>query len=157
MSECYGEYKSTTMTAVRRSVWKGKIGSANNHCFCAKASVTTPTGESFLLNAKPSHFQACIWRSARESRPPLLDQLEHGWIWDTVSTILTPVMWPAGVPSAPDCSCNDSNEHLNSRRGLMLLCKCQIHIMIRKMTNKQCYVNILMILCVIAISPNQQC
>ena len=34
--------------------------------------------------------------------PPLLDQLGHGWIWDTVNTILTPVMWPAGEPSAPD-------------------------------------------------------
>ena len=85
-----------TMTAGRRRMWKGKIGSANNYCFCAKASVPPPTGESFLFNAKPSHFQACIWRHARESRPPLLDQLEHGWIWDTVNTILTPVMWPGG-------------------------------------------------------------
>ena len=83
------------MTAVRRRMWKGKICSANNYCFCAKASVTT--GASFLLNAKPSHFQACIWRHARESRPPLLDQLEHGWIWDTVNTILTHVMWSAGA------------------------------------------------------------
>ena len=114
MAECYGEYKSTTMTAVRRRVWKGKICSANNYCFCTKASVTTPTRETFQLNAKPSHFQACIWRHARESRVPLLDQLEHGWIWDTVNTILTPVMLPAGVPSAPDyiaimskCSCEN--------------------------------------------------
>ena len=68
MTECYGEYKSTTMTAVRRRVWKGKIGGASNYCFCARASVTTPTSESFLLNAKPSHFQEGIWRHARESR-----------------------------------------------------------------------------------------
>ena len=166
MAECNGEYKYTTRNAVRRRVWKGKIDSANNYCFCAKASVKIPTGGSFLLNAKPSHFQACIWRQACESRPPLLEQLEHGWIWDTVNTILTPVMWPAGLPSAPDyisimincscencgsarcscvssglpcrptvfCRCDDSNECLNSRRSLMLLCKCQIQIVIRKMS-----------------------
>ena len=29
MTACYGENKSTTMTAVRRRVWKGKTGSAN--------------------------------------------------------------------------------------------------------------------------------
>ena len=34
------------------------------------------------------------------------------------------------------CRCDDSNECLNSRRGLMLLCKCQIQIVIRKITNK---------------------
>ena len=96
MTECYGKYNSTTMTAVRRRLWKGKFCRANNYCFCTKASVTTPTGETFQLNAKPSHFQACIWRHARESRLPLLDQLEHGLIWDTVNTILTPVMWSAG-------------------------------------------------------------
>ncbi len=32
-----------TMTAGRRRMWKGKIGSANNYCFSVKASVTTPT------------------------------------------------------------------------------------------------------------------
>ena len=33
------------------------------------------------------------------------------------------------------CRRDDSNECLNSRRGLMLLCKCQIQIVIRRMTN----------------------
>ena len=141
-----------------------------------------PTGESCLLNAKPSHFQACMWRHAYESRPPLLDLFEHGWIRDTVNKILTPVMLLTGVPPAPDyisvmikcscencgsarcscvssavrcvlsfadamavssavrctvfCGCDGSNECLNSRRGIMRLCKCQIQIAIRKMTNK---------------------
>ena len=102
IAACYGENKSTAMTAARRRVWKGKNGRANNKLLL------------FLFNAKPSHFQACIWRHACDSRPPRLDPIEHGWIRDTVNTILTPVKLPTGVPSAPDyilimikCSCEN--------------------------------------------------
>ena len=65
----YGENKSTTMTAVRRRVWKGKTGRANIVSAPTLQSLP-PTDESFLLNAKRSHFQACIWRHADESSPP---------------------------------------------------------------------------------------
>ena len=105
--------KSTTMTAVRRRVWKGKTGRANI-VSAPKLQSLPPTDESFLLNAKRSHFQACIWRHADESSPPSLDPLEHGWMRDTVTKVLTHVMLPTRVPPAPDyilrmikCSCGN--------------------------------------------------
>ena len=51
-----------------------------------------------------SQFQACVWRQAYESSPPLLllDPLEHGWMRGTVNKILAPVTLPTSVPPAPD-------------------------------------------------------
>ena len=51
MAACYGENKSTAMTAVRRRVWKGKTGRANI-VYAPKLQSLPPTDESFLLNAK---------------------------------------------------------------------------------------------------------
>ena len=101
--ENYGENESTTMIAVRRRVCKGQTGRANI-VSAPKASVTPlpPTDESFLLKTKRSHFQACVWRHAYESSPPLLDPLEHGWMRDTVTKVLTHLMLPTSVPPAPD-------------------------------------------------------
>ena len=165
MAACYGENKSTTMTAVRPTVWKGQTGRANI-VSAPKASVTPPlpTDESYLLNAKRCHFQACMWRHADESSPPLLVPLEHGWMRDTVSKVLTPVMLPTSVPSVPDyilrmikcssencgsarcscvspalpctvfCRCDGSNECLNSRNASVQVPYSDGD---RKMTNKR--------------------
>ena len=88
--------------------------------------------------------------------PPLLDPLEQGWMRDTVKKILTPVMLPkSSVPLAPDyistminCSCENCGSTRSSCVSyalsctvlclcddVMLLCKCQIQTMIRKINN----------------------
>ena len=134
MAACYGENKSTTMTAVRRRVWKGKTGRANI-VSAPKLQSLPPTDESFLLNAKRSHFQACIWRHADESSPPSLDPLEHGWMRDTVTKVLTPVMLPTRVPPAPDyilrmikCSCGNCGSArcscVSSALPCTVFCRC---------------------------------
>ena len=105
---------------------------------------------------------------------------------DTVNKVLTPVMLPTRVPPALDyilmmikCSCGSCGSapcscvyhlrsHVPSSAGAMaamivltvviLPLKCQIQMMIRKMTNKGIkildYVNIFMIIRVIAIRLN---
>ena len=136
MAACYGENKSTTMTAVRRRVWKGKTGRANI-VSAPKLQSLPPTDESFLLNAKRSHFQACIWGHADESSPPSLDPLEHGWMRDTVTKVLTPVMLPTRVPPAPDyilrmikCSCGNCGSArcscVSSALPCTVFCRCDV-------------------------------
>ena len=123
------------MTAVRRRVWKGKTGRANIVSAPKLQSLPPTADESFLLNAKRSHLQACIWRHADESSPPSLDPLEHGWMRDTVNKLLTPVMLPTSVPPAPDyilrmikCSCGSCGSArcscVSSALPCTVFCRC---------------------------------
>ena len=108
---------------------------------------------------------------------------------DTVEKILTPVMLPTSVSLAPDyilrmikcwcencgsarssfvssvitwtvfCMSNGVTNYLNTNNIVLLLCKCHIRIMIRKMTNTEITMLCQQIYnsCTIAISANQQC
>jgi hypothetical protein len=113
MAACYGVNKCNTMTDVRQRVWRNKTGRANI-VSAPKLQSLPPTNESFELNVMRAHLQACIWKHAGESHPPVLDPLNHGWKQDTINKRLVPVMLPSNVPSAPDyilklikCSCKN--------------------------------------------------
>ena len=44
-------------------------------------------------NVKGAHLQTCIWKSAMDSNPPGLNPTNFGWIKNTNSKILAPVLF----------------------------------------------------------------
>ena len=56
MAACYGENKSTTMTAVRRRVWKGKTGRANI-VSAPKLQSLPPTAQCKAISPSGVHLE----------------------------------------------------------------------------------------------------
>ena len=69
---CYGHKHHTSMSEARKMSWAAKVG---------KGSTST----QHLNNLPPTtaHIQACVWKHALHSAPPLIDPLHNGFIRDT--------------------------------------------------------------------------
>ena len=61
-----------------------------------------PTTEAFIENVKRAHIQACGWKHALHSAPPLIDSLNNGFIRDTSTKSLRPRSLPEYISLAPD-------------------------------------------------------
>ncbi len=99
-----------------------------------------PTSEAFGLHVRRAHHQACIWRAALDSDPPVLDAAVYGWLSDHATKTLLPVSLPAATMPAPApvlsllcCTCS-TNEPSSSRKcschrsgmACSIFCKCSI-------------------------------
>ena len=92
--------------------------------------------------------------------------VEHGWMRGTVNTILTPVMFPTSVPPAADNIILRMIKRLCDKMWIcpmimlivMLLCKCQIQMTKRKVTNTgfTMLCQHMYTYCTIAVSANQK-
>ena len=98
------------MSESRKMSWEAKVG--NGSTSTPQLNNLPPTTEAFIENVKRAHVQACVWKHALHSVPPLIDLLNHGLIRDTSTKSLQPRALPEDVPLAPEnilklirCSC----------------------------------------------------
>ncbi|XP_066928156.1 uncharacterized protein [Clytia hemisphaerica] len=116
-----------------------------------------PTTEVFLLNVLRAHYQACIWNSCLDERPPEMDPTKYGWTKDDINECLLPTMFPESVFAAPDAvlqmiKCNCASESPCSRQNCTCasaklscnkFCKCyeSENTCCNEWTNKDDYLN----------------
>ena len=121
MTACYGQ-KCDTMSNARLTAWAAKTdkGQVSTPRLCS----LPPTTEAFVENVKRAHYQASIWRSAKEEDPPELDVEKYGWKKDDVNRSLVPTTIPEAVNLAPDsvlklirCGCQSGTSCNSSRCG----------------------------------------
>ena len=71
ISSCYGVKNANSLSEVRFSVWgkrtRKKLTSTS------KLESLPPAAEVFILNALYVHYQACVWYSCLQARPPEID------------------------------------------------------------------------------------
>ena len=71
ISSCYGVKNANSLSEVRFSVWgkrtRKKLTSTS------KLESLPPATEVFILNALCVHYQACVWYSCLQARPPEID------------------------------------------------------------------------------------
>ena len=87
------------MSEARNMSWAAQVGKGNTST--PHLNNLPPTTEAFIENVKRAHIQACVWKHALHSAPPLIDPLNHGFIRDT-STPVLPRSLPEDIPLAPE-------------------------------------------------------
>ena len=107
---CYGHKHHTSMSEARKMSWAAKVGKGSTST--PYLNNLSPTIEAFIENVKRAHIQACVWKHALHSAPPLIDPLNNGVILDTSTKSLLPISLPEAIPLAPEnilklirCSC----------------------------------------------------
>ena len=76
IAACYGSKCSGTMSQIRFNIWQSKTGRSKATSF--KLPSLPSTSEAFGLHVRRAHHQACIWRAALDSDPPVLDAADNG-------------------------------------------------------------------------------
>ena len=71
ISSCYGVKNANNLSEVRFSVWRKRTGKKLTST--TKLESLPPTTEVFLLNVLRAHYQACVWNSCLQPRPPKMD------------------------------------------------------------------------------------
>ena len=120
-----------------QKVWPSPVGKAPS---CApKLCSIPPTSESFGVNVKRTHLQACVWKQDTVLDPPEFNPIDYRWEKNVATKPLSPVMLPKNNKLGPPevlqlikCSCGRESLFgtLRCRRNSALLsctifCACQ--------------------------------